>query len=816
MKSGRVSRHLAVFLVSFAVLADEVALTRLFSVVLQYHFVFLAISVAICGNGLGGLVRQFAKSTSENTTVILSEAKDPTLRVGSFGLRPQDDSGFRTRSKRSSFDALVLGASGFALANAGCVVLLVRWVFPYEIDHVWMAGAILLVPFTFAGVFFAELFSRSPEGAGGLYAADLLGAGLAAVAVIAMVQISGAVGAALLASALAGLGGAFAARSGPGRWAALAATLTPLLVWAGDVSTSFLDVDRVAVGARVADAGLVTSLFLDLSRPPAERPILLTTEWNAFARTDVVEHPAFGSLRKSSYPVYTNGNVPTNMLRVETDLRRGDAKLAAAALAAKGVFPPVSDFAFGLGAIPRVLSIGPGGGMDVLLALLHGAQEIEGAELNPSILDIMRRYGDFNGHLYERPDVHVVTAEGRSYVRQSKEDFDLIYAALTQTVTASGATSLMESYVFTVEGFRDYFSHLTPTGYLAVVTHERALAARLLGTAVKMLTLDGESEAEALRHLLLLDGGRPPYRFLLVLEKQPIARAESDEIAASARARELTVVHRPWTRDGMFASVERGDSTVGEILEGIEAKNPGFSIQPTTDDRPFFYDTQRGIPSALLGLLAGAAVLILAFSISFLAVRGGRAARQLAPFVVYFAALGVGFLVIEIALIQKLVLVLGHPTLALTVTLFSLLVGAGIGSGLSQRVANERAAGVAARAAIVAALLVAALAWFFGSPLSGSLLGWALGARVASAVLVLGILGSLLGRLFPLGVRRLSQVSSTDIPWMWGVNGLFSVVGSLAAAALAKLVGFQSVLLLGASIYLLLGVAVWVFRGETS
>lgn len=774
-RPGRFTRPLAVFLVSFAVLADEVALTRLFSVVLQYHFVFLAISVAICGLGLGGLVRQLAS--------------------------------------RSPFDALVLGAAGFALANAAVLVLLVRWVFPFEFDHVWIAGAILLVPFTLAGVFFAELFSRDPDRAGGLYAADLAGAGLAAVAVVGMLQVSGAVGSILISSALAGLGGGIAARSRAGRSVSFASALVPVLVLAVDARTSFLDVDRVPLGARIVDERLATSLFLDLAKPPDQRPTILTTEWNAFARTDVVEHPGFGALRKDCYLVYTNGNVPTNMIRIGVDLRTSDPREAAARLVGTRVLAPVCDFAFGLGRSRRVLSIGPGGGMDVLLALLHGAEEVEGAELNPSILEIMRRYADFNGHLYERPDVHVVTAEGRSYVRQSRRAFDLIFAALTQTTTDSGATALMESYVFTVEGFRDYWDHLTPGGYLAVVTHNRSLAARLLGTAVVMLGGEGKSEADALRHLLVVDGGQAPYRFLVVLRRQRITDAQSAELDDRVRERGFTVFHRPGSKDGTFSPVERGERTIGEVLTSIEMRNPGLSIQPTTDDRPFFYDLVRGIPPALVGLLAGTGVLVLVFSFAFLAVRGSRTpARQVVPFVLYFAALGAGFLLIEIALLQKLILLLGYPTLALTVTLFSLLVGAGLGSGASQRVSIERASRESSSAAVLAALLVVLLASFFGGRLAGALLDWPLGFRIALVVLVLGCLGFLLGRPFPLGVRRLSQVSAGDIPWMWGVNGLFSVVGSLGAASLGKLFGFRAVLLVGASIYLLLGVALFVSR----
>jgi hypothetical protein len=186
----------------------------------------------------------------------------------------------------------------------------------------------------------------------------------------------------------------------------------------------------------------------------------------------------------------------------------------------------------------------------------------------------------------------------------------------------------------------------------------------------------------------------------------------------------------------------------------------------------------------------------------------------MAPFILYFAALGVGFLLIEVALIQKLILLLGYPTLALTISLFSLLSGAGLGSATSRRISTLRTSDAAAHAAILVAFLVVALAWFLGGRFAGALLDWPLGLRIALVVVVLGFLGFLLGRPFPLGIRRLSQVSPVDIPWMWGVNGLFSVVGSLGAACLGKLLGFQAVLLLGAVIYLILGIALLASRAR--
>ena len=772
---ARVSRSLrlaAVVLVSFAVLAEEVAVTRLFAVVLQHHFVFLAISVAICGLGLGGLLRQLF-------------------------------------SKRD-WDVLPLGAGGFAIASSIVLVLLIRWMFPFHMDRYWIAGALMVIPFAAAGLFFAELFARHSAEAGKLYAADLLGAGAAAVAVVGLLQLLGATGTILVAAAIGGGGGALAARRGIGRAFALTGCVLALVLFAASRTTTWLDIGAVRVDRKVVDRNLANPLFLDLANPPGQRPVILRTEWNAFARTDVVEHPGFGPFKKDVYHVYTNGSVPTNMIRSEIDLRTGDAAAVAARLAATKVLAPVCDFAFALGQNRRVLSIGPGGGMDVLLALLHGAEEVEGAELNPSILRIMKRYSDFNGHLYERPGVRIVKAEGRSYVRQSKKKYDLVYAALTQSAAGSSATALMESYLFTIEGFRDYWEHLTPEGSIAVVTHDPLLAARLFATAVTMLGEESISEPEATRHIALFDGETPPYRFLLILKKRPIDPGESTALDAKARERGFDPIFLPGRATGSFAEIETGRKSVLDLAEMLAPEiGTDSDLRPATDDRPFFYDLHRGIPRALTGLIAGAILLAILFSAGFLfGRRDGLATRRcIAPFALYFVALGVGFMLVEIGLVQKLILFLGYPTLALTTTLFALLSGAGAGSAASQRVPTKTALDWAWMASIGAGISIALLAAFFGSRVSNHLLDWPLAVRLVIVFAALAVLGFFLGVPFPSAIRRLGEISETDVPWMWGLNGVFSVVGSLAAAALGKLTGFRSVLLLGAVIYFVIGLA---------
>ncbi|MDW8367401.1 MAG: hypothetical protein RMK49_16290, partial [Abditibacteriales bacterium] len=356
----------AVFVISFCVLALEVTLSKLFSVVLRYHFVFLIVSVAICGLGLGGLA----------------------LHVGGL---------LRDGSARRSFPSewLLLGSAlGFALSTVLTLVTLVRVLFPHHLFSYWTMAVVMVVPFFFAGVFLAEVFHQYAAQSGRIYGADLLGAATASAAVVGMLNLWGAINACLWIAAFALLClplltlacwhvGTLKRWHGVTLLAVLTVYIGLFLFAGGNRPHPLLDIQPVHVRDVVLAAEMAKPLFTELTKPPELRPKILYTHWTAFARTDVVQDPEVGD---DALLVYTNGHVPTTMIRFSGTLK--DVEYLKGQL---GYFP------FGFARPRRVLCIGPGAGMDVWFGLLSGAQRIDGVELNPSMLPIMRRFRQFNG-----------------------------------------------------------------------------------------------------------------------------------------------------------------------------------------------------------------------------------------------------------------------------------------------------------------------------------------------------------------------------------------------------------------------------------
>ncbi|HUR58185.1 MAG TPA: class I SAM-dependent methyltransferase [Opitutaceae bacterium] len=759
----------AVFLLSLAVLVYEFALTRAFSVLLQYHFAFLAVSTAICGLGLGGLW--------------LHEWR---------------------RRRRSSAAFLPLAALAFAGSSLGCSLVLFQWVFVHHLDWYWFAGGLVLLPFACAGAFLAEVFATHAEQSGRLYAADLIGAAVGAIVVIAILQYFGGINTCLAACPIAAVAALLC--GGPARVrqaCALAALLTVALV-AANARSGFIDIRPVgAASAGKEYSQFAQRLFVQLAAPPDERPRIVGTRWDAFSRLDVVDSPHLGERRDAVYQVFTNGNVPTQMYRLAGDLRTGDASTLIAPLVAEKLFPPVARLPFEIRPHARVLCIGPGGGMDVLLALHGGAKAIDGVEVNPGMLSVMNRHAAFNGHVYERPGVKVVTAEGRSYLQRSDQAYDLIYLALTQSGVGHQGVAMTESYIFTTEAFASDWQHLAPGGELAIVLHNPLFTLRLVNTAVAMLRREGLSDAQIASRLTLMGGGGQPYVFLFLLKKDPFVRAEAVAVRQFVQKHELRYMHTPPLRDGIFDEVMDGRQSIEASIATMVASYPErANVAPCPDDRPFFLDLNPGLPPNFGGLCLGVGLLAGGFSAwAFWSRRKDNTNSLPLATPTYFAALGVGFMLVEIPLIQKLSLPLEHPTLALSVILFSLLVGGGLGAWITQRVAPDRLARLIVGSALGAAIVTIALAGILTR--ADWLLRLSLPARMGLIGGALMFLGGFLGMPFPGALRQLAPRHRRHVPWMWGLNGVMSVVGSLGAALVAKWAGFNVTLCLGAAMYVL-------------
>jgi hypothetical protein len=476
----------------------------------------------------------------------------------------------------------------------------------------------------------------------------------------------------------------------------------------------------------------------------------------------------------------------------------------------------------------NVLSIGPGGGLDALLALRFDADRFDGAEINPSIVGLMKepKYSQYNGGIYSHPKVNVRTAEGRAFVREqvaAGQRYRLLFSALTKTATAGQGMALLESYIYTQDAFHDYLSALDDDGEVAIVGDSPLLLARLFVTGMSELKSQGLTEAQAGQHMAVTYFPQPgPYQWALVIKKRAFTAAENKAMLDSAKERQIVPIwisgqsYPTWPYVGdlgldLVAPVASGGLSLDAMIRKFAQMKPtAFDLTPCPDNRPFVLDlglspftafTSSPSLSILLGCALAGTVIFAALAL----VIGGRG-RTSPKWILYFLALGIGFMLVEIPLIQKLVLPLGYPTLSLTVILFALLLGGGAGALFSQRFSD----GGLRRHAQMCALGVVALVLIFAAisgPLGEVLLRMPLLLRCGLTAVLLLPLGFLLGTPFPSGIRLLTggedEPEHNAVPLIWALNGTASVVGSIAAAVGAKAGGVTAVMAAGAVVYLL-------------
>jgi spermidine synthase len=464
---------------------------------------------------------------------------------------------------------------------------------------------------------------------------------------------------------------------------------------------------------------------------------------------------------------------------------------------------------------PVTLIIGPGGGKDVLTALAMDAGPVTAVEVNNLIVAaVNEHFAPFTGALYRRPGVTAVVDEGRSYIRRSAEKYDIIQASAVfgRMAPAAGAFTLSENTLYTREAFRDYWDHLTPDGILTIsrFIFERE-ALRLVSLGLDLLQRQGVRDPAA--HIAVIKE-RGLANFML--KRSPFTPAEVAQLRRLAAEREFEVVFLPDRREqaeGVFGKLINSGGSAGFY------RTFPFDITPTSDDKPFFYymfkpgdflrlfafpaqsqfEDRAVLTLRNLLLVVGACALLFICLPLLLWQREGLSRKGSGRRILYFACLGLGYMLIEIGLMRRFVLFLGPPIYALAIVLFSLLVFSGLGSLVTDRIGRGSERSALLRV-LLALLLLASLYVFGLGPILGPLLTLGEFWRCVVAVLLLAPLGLLMGMPMPLGLRLL-HVDGRLVPWSWGINSATSVLGAIVAVILAMNFGFMVTLLCGMAVY---------------
>ncbi|MBI4519129.1 MAG: hypothetical protein HY699_25340 [Deltaproteobacteria bacterium] len=786
MVAVRPTTYAGLFMVTLATLLYELLLTRIFSVTMWYHFAFMAVSVAMFGMTVGAII------------VYLRPAYFTESRVGEQ---------LANVSLLFALTVIFSFLTHLAIPFAPNVSLL-------GIYSVALTYVVIAVPFVFSGIAVCLALTRFPAHVNRLYAADLLGAALGCVLFIYILRITDGPTAVVIVALLAALGSVlFAVGSASARRVRLAGAVSLLLA-------------LTAVGGAILSARQTPLLRLAYVKGQVEEKPLYD-KWNSFSRVAVFGDPErleapFGWGLSYTYP--TERKVHQMLMNIDATAGTPLTKFSGDLGDIEHLKYDVTNLVHYIRPNAKVLVVGTGGGRDLLSALAFRQRAVVGVEINPDIIAAVNgTFGDFTGHLDRNPAVTFVNDEARSYVARQRERFDIIQVSLIDTwaATAAGAFVFTENSLYTEEAWKLFLERLNSSGVLTFSRWyfrdrpgEVYRLTSLAMAALKQLRVNDPRQHVIIVRRMMRGAGRNGVGTILV-GREPFSTADLERVEQVAQEMQFEVVLSPrQALDPIFTAL-----ATGRDPDGVVAKFP-LNVSAPTDDSPFFFHMlrsrdllrrelwQHGEVSfnmkamfILATLFVVVTVLTLACVIVPLLLTTERGAlRGAFPFFVFFAAIGVGFMLIEISQMQRLIVFLGHPTYGLSVVLFSLLLSSGLGSYATQL---GRAPGAVTSPALRLGLLLAVLIIF--GLLTPSAITWlqesSTAVRIVAATAILLPLGFFMGMAFPLGMQLASAHSAAITPWLWGINGATSVCASVLALVIALTWGIAAAFWTGFACY---------------
>jgi hypothetical protein len=808
------------FLVTFSTLTYQLLLTRTFSVTMYYHFAFVAISVTMFGMAVGAIAVY--------------------LRPRLFG------------SERVARH-LAIGSALFAVTIVLSYLthLAIPFVIEPSVVSVYALGltyAALSVPFVLSGIVVSLALTRFPQQVGPLYAADLTGAALGCLVVGPLLRLADAPTAVLATAGVASVAAVlFTAERAPngitvshglGR---VCTTLAVLMIVATTAN---------GVAAR-RNAGWLRLMWVKgqyEARPLVER-------WNSFSRIRVIGD-ANRVIKPSGWGL--SATLPAD--KSARELHLDIDSYAGTELTWYNGDPgtvshlryDVTNVAHYLRPNSRVVVVGTGGGRDVLSALVFNQREVTGVEINESIIDLVtRRFGDFTGHLDRDPRVRFVNDEARSYITRLNNRVDLIQISLIDTwaATASGAFVLTENSLYTTNAWRTFLDHLAPRGILSV---SRWYYADRPGEVYRLATLAStvlmqRGVARPGDHYAIVRarpaaaGNGPDGVGTMLLSRDPLSAEDLDALETVASRLQFEIVQSPrYSADDTFAAIASGSR-----LEDAIAAHP-LNIAAPTDDTPFFFHMLRlrdvfkisrwhdqgivrfnmtavgilGVLMVTVTILTTACIVLplmvarskdralrvgsdvsprRAGSLDPAGDRASHASADISSHLLYFAAIGFGFMLVEISQVQRLAIFLGHPVYSLSVVLFSLLLSSGIGSLATARLSSRPQSSTRVLLLLVVVLvafgsITPVVVRYFDATSTAT--------RIAVSVAILLPIGFFMGMAFPIGMRRALSEAPSIAPWLWGVNGAASVSASVLVVVIALGAGIAAAFWVGTACYL--------------
>lgn len=851
------------FVLSLSIILFELALTRIFSIVLWYDYAFMAISIAFFGLGIGSFVIHIQKD--KFNAVKKKSTIDPQF----------------TFSSRIVRYALAYGIS------VPVFIFLIGYI-PSDTSYIYLFYLISSVPFFFAGAGMALIFLAMSEKISKLYFADLIGAALATIILDPIMQSLGA-GSALLLTSVVVVGASACSyffvliratrnrreeetsyyptqpHAEVDRKEVMVKPQNRVNVLAAIIFSSLMILLIVNSGSNInffeIRPGISKGLYYQLNHPSEFQH--LSEEWNSFSRVDVTRKIGEqegdknilssttpiasskqnnngdsnnGSSNSGVTPAYTDNATPNELATIiidadaATPIYRWDGSQRDIAWIQKYM----DYLPYEMINANNTLVIGSGGGEDILVALSSGVDSITAVELNPLVVSAVKRFDNLSGNIYNNNNVELFIDDGRRFISSTTEKYDVIVLKLVDSWAAqlAGGYALSENYLYTVEAFQQYLRHLDKdNGGMIVMTRWNFELPRLMPLIVDSLVKEtGKSRESVARHVMVIedrpglyfgrsDDNQKYYPVLVMLKSTPFLNVDVTMVKEMAEGNhaEITMLADRHIAAPFNKLFDNNSTVYKEYFSTTVASNPTIP----TDDSPFYFAREQ-IPRQMVILLV--TVLAISGLLSALLIYHARKTRvkfdSRSSFHIMFAIfIGVGFMILEVTFIQKFLLLLGTPIMALTVILFSILLSSGIGSYISGKIFRTRPhRAVLTSIPILAGIII--LYFLYLQGVIASTISMELPYRVALTFGLLFPAGFLMGFQFPSLIRMASLIAiqnknkvvfqddnyrdsrNNNTTLLWGINIVASVIGTVIAAISAMIIGFNGNLLIGLCMYL--------------
>lgn len=806
-------------MVSLSALLLELTLTRLFSIILWYDYAFMVISIAFFGLGIGSLLVHILKGK-------LNEVNLPSRVLQS--------------------------TMGFAI-SLPIVLLVMGQLIPSNPSFIYVFYLSSSIPFFFAGLSVAMIYLSMPKEITRLYFIDLIGAGAAALILDPIIQVLGAESV-LLSISLLVLGptlvaALFLVRNSEGIKKAtdkenrVSVPIENKLKIYGIMvfgSAAILLVINIDFNVFAIEPGISKGLYYQLAKPQEYQH--LSTQWNSFSRIDVTKQTHHNYNNESAFQNTSSENTGRSKALASIII---DADADTPVFRWNGSFSDISWVKQYMDYLPyellkanSTLVIGSGGGEDILIALAGGSKNVTAVEINPLIISKAKEFGRLAGNLYDRKEVDVYIDDGRRFISSSNSKYDIITLKLVDSWAAqlAGGYALSENYLYTVEAFRQYLQHLDEDNGMLVMVRWNIELPRLMPLIVESLRQEtGKNAEEISRHVAIVEDrpglyfganeNRTIYPVLVMLKNKPFTSSEISIINERARENNAELFVLP----GVYAQPpydelltvnsqfepDKQQQGLGRNIE-TEKLNSIIELEPPTDDSPFFFAREK-VPEQMILLLV--TVLSVSAVLALLLIYYSKinnihlSSSSISWLFILFAIfIGLGFMVIEITFIQKFLLLLGTPIMALTVILFSILVSSGVGAYLSGKLFGKNPhKGMIVSIPLLVTIII--IYYIFLQEIINHNIASEIHYRIGLTFALLSPAGVLMGFQFPSVVRLSSLFAQKDgqhlgtdnrrgdVTLLWGVNVIASVIGTVLTAILSMIIGFSGSLLVGAALY---------------